>query len=92
MGLNQGNRSMSSTVRIPWSREYDNEYKWNEVCARAVEMFGLPGDRFETHANVNYMDFVFKSNKDALMFAIEHNGSIVPDEQLTVETFSKYLN
>ena len=71
---------MSSTVRIPWSREYDNAYKWNEVCARAVEMFGLPGNRFETHAHINHMDFIFKSNKDALMFAIEHNGIIVPDE------------
>jgi hypothetical protein len=82
---------MSSTVRIPWSREHDNEYKWNEVCARAIEMFGLPGDRFQTHANVNYMDFVFKSNKDALMFAIEHNGSIVPDNSLTVEYVGKFL-
>ena len=82
---------MSSTVRIPWSREYDNAYKWNEVCARAIEMFGLPGERVTTHANVDYMDFVFKSNKDALMFAIEHNGSIVPDEQLTIEVFSRYM-
>ena len=82
---------MSSTVRIPWSREYDNAYKWNEVCARAIEMFGLPGDRFETHAHINHMDFVFKSNKDALMFAIEHNGSIVPDEQLTIEVFSRSM-
>ena len=82
---------MSSTVRIPWSREYDNAYKWNEVCARAIEMFGLPGDRFETHAHINHMDFVFKSNKDALMFAIEHNGVIVPDNDLTVETVGKFL-
>ena len=82
---------MTSTVRIPWSREYDNAYKWNEVCARAIEMFGLPGDRFETHANINHMDFVFKSNKDALMFAIEHNGTIVPDQDLTVEALSRYM-
>jgi hypothetical protein len=82
---------MTSTVRIPWERNYDNEYRWNEVCARAIEQFGLPGDRFETHANIHYMDFIFKSNKDALMFAIEHNGLIVPDEQLTVETFSSFL-
>jgi hypothetical protein len=82
---------MTSTVRIPWERNYDNEYRWNEVCARAIEQFGLPGNRFETHANIHYMDFVFKSNKDALMFAIEHNGLIVPDEQLTVETFSNFL-
>jgi hypothetical protein len=76
---------MSSTVRIPWSRNYDNEYSWNLVCARAIEMFGLPGDRYTTHANIQCMDFVFNSNKDALMFAIEHNGQIVPDDDLTVE-------
>lgn len=82
---------MSSTVRIPWSREHDNVYKWTEVCVRAVELFGLPGNRYQTHANVDYMDFIFESNKDALMFAIEHNGSIVPDENLTVEIVGRYL-
>ena len=82
---------MSSTVRIPWSREFDNEYKWNEVCAWAVERFGLPGNRFQTHANVDYMDFVFKSNKDALMMAIMWNGQIVPDDELTVELIGRYM-
>lgn len=82
---------MASTVRIPWSRDHDNIYRWNEVCARAIEMFGLPGDRFETHANVHYMDFVFKSNKDALVFAIEHNGRIVPEDELTTELVGKYM-
>ena len=82
---------MTSTVRIPWDRNYDNEYQWNLVCARAIEMFGLPGDRFETHANIHYMDFIFKSNKDALLFAIEHNGQIVPNEYLTVEAVGRYM-
>lgn len=82
---------MASTVRIPWSREHDNEYKWNEVCARAIEMFGLPGDRFTTSANVNYMDFTFKSNKDALMFALEHNGRIIPEDEITVELVGRYM-
>ena len=82
---------MSSTVRIPWSREYDNEYKWNEVCVSAVERFGLPGNRFQTHANVDYMDFVFESNKDALMMAIMWNGQIVPDDELTVELIGRYM-
>ena len=57
---------MASTVRIYWSREFDNKQMWNEVCAWAIERFDLPGDRFYTEANVNYMDFHFKSNKDAL--------------------------
>jgi hypothetical protein len=82
---------MSSTVRISWTRDNENEKYWTEICARAIEVYGLPGNRFQTHANVNYMDFVFKSNKDALMFAIEHNGKIVPDDLLTVEHFGKLL-
>ena len=82
---------MSSTVRIQWSREFDNEYKWNEVCAWAVERFGLPGNRFQTHPNVDYMDFVFESNKDALMMAIMWNGQIVPDDELTVELIGRYM-
>jgi hypothetical protein len=82
---------MSSTVRIPWSREFDNEYKWNEVCAWAIEYFGLPGDRFQTHANVNYMDFVFESNKDALIMAIHWGASIVPDDELAVELVGRFM-
>lgn len=82
---------MASTVRIDWKREYDNNVFWNEVCAWAIEYFGLPGDKFETHANVHYMDFVFKSNKDALLMAIRWSARIVPDEDLTVETVGKFL-
>jgi hypothetical protein len=83
---------MSSTVRIPWSKDFDNEYKWNEVCAWAIERFGLPGDRFQTSANVNYMDFIFVSNKDALMMALMWNGQIIPEDDLTVEFVGKMLH
>ena len=82
---------MSSTVRIPWSKDFDNEYKWNEVCAWTIERFGLPGDRFQTSANVNYMDFVFNSNKDALLMALMWNGQIIPDDNLTVEFVGSML-
>jgi hypothetical protein len=82
---------MTSTVRIPWVPRDDNETYWNEVCAWAIERFGLPGDRFQTHANINYMDFVFKSNKDALVMALMWNAKIVPDEELTVEHVGKFI-
>lgn len=82
---------MSSTVRIDWSREYDNKAMWNEVCAWAIEYFGLPGDRFETRANVHYMEFIFKSNKDALIMALKWNARIVPDNDLTVETVGRFM-
>jgi hypothetical protein len=83
---------MSSTVRISWSREFDNSEKWNDVCAWAVEHFGLPGDRFQTHANTDYMDFVFTSNKDALMMALMWNAPIVPNNDLTVEHVGRMIN
>jgi len=83
---------MSSTVRISWSREFDNEQRWNDVCAWAIEHFGLPGDRFQSHANVNYMDFVFKSNKDALMMALMWNAPIVPNDDLAVEHVGRLFN
>ena len=83
---------MSSTVRIAWSREFDNERRWNDVCAWAVEHFGLPGDRFQSHANVDYMDFVFNSNKDALLMALMFNAPIVPNDDLTVEHVGRLFN
>jgi hypothetical protein len=82
---------MSSTVRISWVPRDDNETYWNEVCAWAIERFGLPGDRFQTHANINYMDFIFTSNKDALVMALMWNAKIVPDEELTVEHVGKFI-
>ena len=68
---------MKSTVRIYWSREYDNESMWNEVCAWAIEHFGLPGARFNTHVNVNYMEFIFDDPKDALVMSLRWNAEIV---------------
>jgi hypothetical protein len=50
-------------VSIPWQNQ--KEYWWNETCADVVEVFGLPGDRFVSHPQMNQMDFYFKSNKDA---------------------------
>jgi hypothetical protein len=82
---------MPSTVRIDWSRDMDNEYRWNEVCAWAVEYFGLPGDRFTTHANVNYMEFVFTNPKDALMMSLRWNAKLVSENEITVEYVGRLI-
>jgi hypothetical protein len=82
---------MSTTVRIPWTVRSDNEIYWNEVCAWAIERFGLPGNKFVTSANINYMDFIFESNKDALMMALMWNARIISDEELTVDHVSGLL-
>jgi hypothetical protein len=44
--------------------------RWNETLARAVETFGLPGDRYCTTVNINSMDLHFKDEQDRLLFLI----------------------
>lgn len=56
-------------VRISWQENHDIP-TWNETCAWAVEQFGLPGDRFSTHATEEYMDFYFKDERDAIWFQL----------------------
>jgi hypothetical protein len=72
-------------VKIHWSRKFENEQIWNDVCAWAIEYFGLPGDRFETQANVEYMEFIFKSRKDALLMSLRWNAELL--EPAHFETF-----
>jgi len=56
-------------VRISWQKG-DTINNWNETCAWAIEQFGLPGDKFETHATEDYMDFYFKDQRDAILFEL----------------------
>ena len=83
---------MTSTVRIAWDMNFDNTARWNDVSAWAIEYFGLPGDRYHCRANVYHMEFVFKSNKDALMMSLMWNALIVPDNDLTVEYVGGLIN
>ena len=50
-------------VKLPWKGQ--SHYFWNEACADVVEVFGLPGDRFTSHPNMDSMDFHFRSERDA---------------------------
>lgn len=52
------------TVRVDWSSD------WNLICSTAVELFGLPGDKFVTHAELNFMTFNFKEEVDAIHFSL----------------------
>ncbi len=56
-------------VRIPW-KHGDTVSSWNEVCAWALETFGLPGDKFITHPTDEFMDFIFVEEKDAIYFSL----------------------
>lgn len=52
------------TVRVDWSSN------WPETCATAIELFGLPGDKFLTHAELSFMLFKFKKETDAIHFSL----------------------
>ena len=56
-------------VRIPWRTGQGEEW-WNVTCAWAIEHFGLPGDRYMTHPTEDFMDFVFRDDKDAAFFKL----------------------
>jgi hypothetical protein len=55
-------------VRIHWQSYNQN---WNEICATAIEYFGLPGDKFSTVVCQEYMDFCFKDETDAILFSLK---------------------
>lgn len=65
-------------VRIPFlNREIDNIHdvkfgvnQWNECCARAIEMFGLPGEKYTRRLTRNAMEFWFLEEKDAMVFEL----------------------
>lgn len=58
------------TVRLSWQPGRDDSAMWNEICASAVEEFGLPGGRFTWHPTEEHMDFVFSDPRDALLFQL----------------------
>jgi hypothetical protein len=43
---------------------------WNEICAKVIEVFGLPGDRYVTSNTPYFMIFRFKSEKDFILCEI----------------------
>lgn len=73
MNQNLNNKSQTPSnwrgtrVRIPWKKG-DTISNWNETCIWAIEQFGLPGDKFETHPTADYMDFYFRDERDAIHF------------------------
>ena len=52
-------------ICIPWTRQ-----DWNEACAQAIEMFGLPNDRYASYPGERGMEFYFKDEKDAILFEL----------------------
>jgi hypothetical protein len=67
--FNKDANNFPYTIRIPW-KSGDTVSNWNDICAWAVETFGLPGDKFITHPTEDYMDFMFRNSEDAVHFSL----------------------
>ena len=54
---------IDNTVTVGWNNQ--NGFWWNETCAMVLEVFGLPGGRYESKPEQGHMSFTFKNKKDA---------------------------
>jgi len=63
-----------TVVRVGWN--LNSLTPWNEVTARALEVFGLPGDRYITHLTQDFLEYHFRDPHDATLFVLEHSGQI----------------
>ena len=48
-------------IYVEWQYE---KMPWNEICARVLEVFGLPGGRYVTASSTQHLVIKFKSEKD----------------------------
>jgi hypothetical protein len=58
-------------VRINWGPNMGTLAEWDAVTVWGLEQFGLPGDRYITDLSADYMAWIFKDPKDALMFKLK---------------------
>ena len=56
---------------IPWTDRKNPMFYWDDVCANAVELFGLPGDRYITDISERSMTWSFRSDQDAVLFRLK---------------------
>jgi hypothetical protein len=56
---------MNNVITVFWKNQ--SNIWWNEICAKIMEHFGLPGHRYSTKSNEDSMKFLFKEEKDAIL-------------------------
>ena len=73
--------AFTHTVTVCMALDDQDIQHWNEICSRAVDLFGLPGDRFITNvtvvddkysfASVTAMEWIFREEHDAILFKLK---------------------
>ena len=62
---------------IPWVKRDNPLFYWDTVCANAVDLFGLPGDRYITDISEHSMTWSFRSDHDAVLFRLKFSEAIL---------------
>ncbi len=61
-------------IFIEWQH---SNMPWNEICAKVIEVFGLPGGRYVSSSTTHFLVFRFKNEKDFVL------GEILLSEYMT---------
>ena len=56
---------------VLWIDRKNPLFYWDGVCAKAVELFGMPGDRYITDISEKAMTWSFRSDHDAVVFRVK---------------------
>jgi hypothetical protein len=60
-------------VQVDWKYNENDQY-WNDLCAWAIETFGLPGNRFQFESTEVWMIWRFHTPNDAFLFQLRSGG------------------
>ena len=61
---------------IPWRDQANPMFYWDQLCAEAVELFGLPGDRYITDISEQSMTWSFCTSQDAVLFRLKFGEAV----------------
>ena len=53
-------------IKVAW-KDGDSVSDWTDKCARVLQSFGSPGNKYMTQVTEDYMIFSFVDAEDALM-------------------------
>ena len=68
------------SARVDWQHG-DTILLWDGFLESVIEVFGLPGDRYVTALDSNYMDFKFYTEQDRILFLTGWSARILPEQQ-----------
>jgi hypothetical protein len=67
-------------ARVDW-QDGDTILLWDGFLESVIEVFGVPGNRYVTALDSNYMDFKFYTEQDRILFLTGWSARILPEQQ-----------